>query len=65
MRASAATLTPTCFMMAQARFPVKDAAAATSKATFSFTPHSTAVRVPSSSAYLATAGRISEDGVPG
>lgn len=65
MKGSAATFSPTCFMTAQERAPVKEAAAATSKATFSFTPHSTAIGEPSSSANFATAGSISDDGVPG
>ena len=65
MNGSAATFRPTCFMTAQERTPVKAALTAISNATFSLTPHSTTVFAPSSSAYPAIAGRISDDGVPG
>jgi hypothetical protein len=40
IRKSEATLTPFCFMATIARTPAKEAAAATSIATFSFTDHS-------------------------
>ena len=65
MNGSAATFRPTCFMTAHERTPVKAALTAISNATFSLTPHSTTVFAPSSSAYPAIAGRISDDGVPG
>ena len=60
-----ATLSPTCFMTAQALLPANVAPRAISMATFSLAPHSMTVFVPSSSANIAAAGRISDDGVPG
>jgi hypothetical protein len=57
---SAATFTPTCFIVASDRAPPSDAPTATSSATFSFGAHS--VSTPSS---FARASRISVLGVPG
>ena len=63
IRKSEATLRPFCFMATMARTPANDAAAAASRATFSFTDHSTWMSIS-----LATSARlpmISEEGLPG
>ena len=60
MNGSAATLSPTCFIVTSARAPAKEAPTAVSSAAFSLMHHS--VSMPSSRAAVST---ISVDGVPG
>ncbi len=62
-RKSEATLTPFCFMTHSDRSPAKDAAAATSMATFSLVDHST-YSLPDS-ANRESVSMISDEGVPG
>ena len=63
IRASEATLTPTCFMNTRALSPPIAAAAATSTATFSLTAYWNVI--PAAFARSARTRPISEDGVPG
>jgi len=60
MKGSAATLSPTCFMVTMLRTPASEAPTAVSSATFSFTHHW--LRMPFSPAVVST---ISLEGVPG
>ncbi len=60
MNGSAATLSPTCFMVTIVRTPASDAPTAVSMATFSLMHHS--AMMPSSRAAVST---ISVEGVPG
>ena len=60
MSGSAATFTPTCFIVTRARLPAMDRPRAASRATFSFTDHS--AYVPGS---FENASSVSVDGVPG
>ncbi len=57
---SAATFTPTCFMVESTRAPAAEAPTPTSTATFSFTHHS--AYTPS---IFANASSVSVEGVPG
>ena len=57
---SAATFTPTCFIVDSTRAPATDAPMPTSTATFSLTHHS--AYTPS---FFANASSVSVDGVPG
>ncbi len=62
IKGSAATFSPTCFMVQSARCPHQAAASAFSKATFSFVDHST---VKGRSSCTRRTSITSEDGVPG
>ena len=62
MKGSAATFSPTHFIVTMVRAPATDAPAAASSATFSFGDHS---QYKPSPEYLTSVSRISVDGVPG
>jgi hypothetical protein len=63
IKASAATFSPTCFVVTSERLPVKDTPKAASSEVFSFAHH-LAIGPPLLNSFIRYC-KISEDGVPG